>query len=239
MIENSVDSEYQVAEEEDYQIDFRPFDSIDDELDLILEDLNALLIEPSEIPSDIVFEESTEQIARFNYIEDIERFDDVENYSQDLGIGRAKITKLEINLGSDDIFRISCVNHKINLAIRTAIISHPVICNIFKTLNKFCDNIRSAIATNNVCKEFRTRLCLENATRWGSAFSILEMYKKAFDRGVFKNMDCALPFDISTINLLLEILKPAYAMSLNFQSKRANIADVVPVIFLFRKIFKR
>jgi hypothetical protein len=154
--------------------------------------------EPSELPSDIVLEERTEQIARFNDIEDIERFDDGENYSQDLGICRAKITKLEIILGSDDIFRISYINHKINLAIRTAIISHPVICS--KTLSKICDNIRSAIATNN-------------ATRWGSVFSILEMYKKAFDRGVFKNMDCALPFDISTINLLLVILKPAYAMN--------------------------
>jgi hypothetical protein len=68
MIENLVDSEDQVAEEEDCQFEFRPFDSIDDELDLVLEDLNALLFDPSKIPSDTVFEESTEQIARFNYV---------------------------------------------------------------------------------------------------------------------------------------------------------------------------
>ena len=78
---------------------------------------------------------------------------------------KSKNKKLVINFGSDDIFRISCVNHKLNLAIRTAIVSHPVVCGIFKKLNKFCDNVRSVITANNVCKEFRTRLCLENATR--------------------------------------------------------------------------
>ncbi len=131
---------------------------------------------------------------------------------------KSKNKKLVINFGSDDIFRISCVNHKLNLAIRMAIVSHPVVCGIFKYGTQ---QVRSVITTNNVCKEFRTRLCLENASRWGSANAILEIYKKAFDRGVFQNIDCSLPFDISIIEMLLEVLKPAYLMNIDFQSKRA------------------
>jgi hypothetical protein len=97
-------------------------------------------------------------------------------------------------------------NHKLNLSIRTAIVSHPVVCGIFGKPNKFCDIVQ-----------------------WGSDYAILEMYKKAFDRGFFQNIYCSLPFDISIIDMLLEILKPAYLMNINFQSKRAYIANFILV----------
>ncbi len=192
--------------------------------------LNNLVIKPNSVPNipGIEFDISSELLIGDAI--NIETFDNEENYNQ-YQIGCKKIKDLVINLGSDDVFRISCVNHKINLAIRTAIIQHPIICEIFKKLNKFCDNIRSVIVTNNVCKDLKARLRLENNTRWGSAFMLLEVYKKAFDRGVFDNMDCALPYNIAIIELLLEILKPAYVLVLNFQSKMTSLADVIPVLF--------
>ncbi len=166
----------------------------------------------------------------------VNEFDDIENYHYQR-TGSKKLKDLVINLGSADIFRISCVNHKINLAIRSAIIQHPVISTILKKTSKFCDTIRSAIITNDVCRDLKARLRVENNTRWGSAFLLLEVYKKAVDRGAFDDADCDLPYHISIVELILAVLKPAYILVLNFQTKMANLADVVPVFSRFKYYF--
>jgi hypothetical protein len=56
------------------------------------------------------------------------------------------------------------------------------------------------------------------------------MVKKANDRYVFDIITTALPVSIERIELLLQILKPAYALNINFQSNRASIGDVIPKI---------
>jgi hypothetical protein len=126
MLDDSNEIEFTSEENED-SLEFRVFASVDDELDQILENLNANSYEPSEIPNEIVFEESDQPIKHLTDIRDVEEFGDIQNYSQEERVGKVKIRNLEINLGSEEIFRISCVNHKLNIAIRTAIISHPVV----------------------------------------------------------------------------------------------------------------
>ena len=56
------------------------------------------------------------------------------------------------------------------------------------------------------------------------------MVKKAYDRNVFDNITTALSVSIDKVELLLQILKPAYALNINFQSNRASIGDVIPKI---------
>ena len=51
-------------------------------------------------------------------------FDSIFNY--DLSYTRNTIDKLDINLGSDDIPRISCANHKLNLCVCSAVVKHPI-----------------------------------------------------------------------------------------------------------------
>jgi hypothetical protein len=210
-----------------YCSDLNYCDVSENELKIILENVNGLVLNPNsnEIPEDLAHRD--EAISNFT---DNNLFDEL-IYDEKREIGKKKIDNLVINLGSTDIFRISCANHKINLAIRTAITNHQAISDIFKKMNSFCDKMRSTIAKNNVFKEFKCRMRIENNTRWGSAFIILEVYKKAFERGIFENIeDCTLPFHISVIDLILLILKPIYIMSINFQSMRSTIGDVIPVI---------
>jgi hypothetical protein len=52
-------------------------------------------------------------------------------YSYDFQKG-SRIDNLVINLGSDEIPRIICENHKINIEVRAAIIKHPVVCSYLK-----------------------------------------------------------------------------------------------------------
>lgn len=50
-----------------------------------------------------------------------------------------------INLGSSDLQRISCANHKLNLVVRHAISNHKLLEIYMTKLNKFIDKIRSVL----------------------------------------------------------------------------------------------
>jgi hypothetical protein len=164
-------------------------------------------------------------------LSDSEEFDRLVNY--DVNETFQPIHNLEINLGSDDLPRFSCVNHKLNLVVRSAIARHPSVKEKFKEINKFAVKIRDHRELNDICKDLNCRLRIENETRWGSAFLVLEVIKKANDRGAFLNLDAQ---EISTsffslIEMYLLILKPAYALNICFQSNKTSIGDVIPKIF--------
>ena len=65
----------------------------------------------------------------------------------------------------------------------------------------------------------KSRLILENLTRWSSAFLLLESVKKAYENNLFDGMDAEqirlVPLE--TIDIYLQILKPAYLFSIQFQ----------------------
>lgn len=136
---------------------------------------------------------------------------------------------LNINLGSADIPRFSCADHNDNNSVRSAIARHPLVCENLKQLTSFCVMIRNNTVLNNIFKELRCRLRIENNTRWGSAFLVLEMIKKAYDRNAFIHDETLeLPVHIDIIEMYLMILLPSYKFNISFQSNRSTIGDVIP-----------
>jgi hypothetical protein len=142
------------------------------------------------------------------------------------------IENLVINVGGSDLLTVHCANHKLNLAVRTSIALHPLVSSHFKKLNAFCSKIRNSIDLNNVFKEAKCRLRLENATRWGSAFLLLELFLKANDLNLFTSESETLPVSISTIQMYYDILKHLYLTNIQFQSNKSSIGDVIPNILI-------
>lgn len=132
-----------------------------------------------------------------------------------------------IKLGSDELPRFSCANHKLNLAVRHAIENHNELVNILQVLNKSNSHIRRSIQLNRIFRLEKCRLRLENLTRWSSAYLMLESVKKAYGKSVF-NEDMPCPVELDQIEIYLQILKPTYLLSISFQNMKSSIADTIP-----------
>lgn len=139
------------------------------------------------------------------------------------------VYKILFKKGTNALPRISCACHKINLAVRTAMIQQQQICNILASLNKFINHVKRTVSLNNIFVNLKCRLRLENATRWGSAFLVLETIKKANEKNAFEASE-QLPVSIKIIDIYLKILKPAYLVNVSFQSSDSNIGEVIPHI---------
>ena len=99
-------------------------------------------------------------------------------------------------LGTNDLPRISCANHKLNLAVRSAMVKHKEICVDLKELNKFISSIRFSYNLGREFENIEARLRCENATRWGSQYLCLEALKKV----LFYNIILVFPkYFIKTI----------------------------------------
>ena len=80
------------------------------------------------------------------------------------------------------------------------------------------------------------RLRIENLTIWSSTFLMLESIKRAYDRGAFNdNFPCDI--DLKTIEIYLQILKPAYKLSIKFQKNSSNIAYIIPNLFKLKEFW--
>ena len=85
-------------------------------------------------------------------------------------------------------------------------------------------------------KEKSCRLRIENLTRWSSTFLMLESIKRAYDRGAFNdNFPCDI--DLKTTEIYLQILKPAYKLSIKFQKNSSNIADIIPNLLKLKEFW--
>ena len=62
-------------------------------------------------------------------------FDNIEHELFDQNLGKS-ISKLNINLGTDDLPRYQCADHKLDIAVKTAIKMHPELTKIIQILNK-------------------------------------------------------------------------------------------------------
>lgn len=138
---------------------------------------------------------------------------------------------LEITIGDNKITRYSCACHKLNIAVRHAISQHSL-SDILKSLNSSNRTIRKVIELNSVFRNKKCRLRLENLTRWSSAYLMLESVKRAYDRGAFNENveELTCPVSLESVETYLQILKPAYLLSMGFQSNTANISSVIPGI---------
>ena len=148
------------------------------------------------------------------------------DFIYDLSNGRQKINELIINFGTSDLPRFSCSCHKLNIVVRHAIFDHEL-SSILRILSRSNATVRNTISLNRFFKEHNFRLRLENPTRWGSAFLVLESVKRAYDRGAFASgLSCPIPLD--KIEVYIKVLKPAYELSTTLQLNSSSICDVVP-----------
>ena len=58
---------------------------------------------------------------------------------------------------------------------------------------------------------------------------MLQSIKRAYDRGAFKN-EFPGPIDLESTEIYLQILKPAYKVSIGFQKNSSYICDIIPNI---------
>ena len=131
------------------------------------------------------------------------------------------------SLGSTDIPRIQCSNHKLNLAVRHAMAKHGVICTLLKSLNQFIDTVKTNPRLNDICREKKCVLRLENATRWSSGFLRLKKVSLAYKRGAISELkDFVCPMDEASVDFYLQILKPVYLFDVGLQFIHTSIADV-------------
>ena len=65
---------------------------------------------------------------------------------------------------------------------------------------------------------------------------MLESIKRAYDRGAF-NESFLGPIYLYTTEIYLQILKPAYKLSIKFQKNNSNIANVIPNLLKLKEIW--
>jgi hypothetical protein len=121
------------------------------------------------------------------------------------------ITDFKIKLGSSSLPLFNCANHKLNLATHAAISIHRPLVDLLKNLSKINSSIRRSVQLNKAYKENKCRVRLENFTCWSSSYLMLLSVKKAYDKGIFKNIDCSVSLEY--VEKCLQILKPVYILS--------------------------
>jgi len=148
------------------------------------------------------------------------------------------IENLKINLGSDDIPRHQCGNHKLDLVVRKAIRNHPQLLRIVKALNKSNSHFKRVCKLSKIFRKNKCRLRLESKTRWSAVYLLLLSVKKAYEKNAFDNSDHEkrCPVDLELIETYISILKPIYVLNCSFQSSHSTIADVIPGIFKIIKM---
>jgi hypothetical protein len=117
-------------------------------------------------------------------------------------------------------------NFSVSHIITRAISRHSFIKDIIKTLNSSNVETKRAISLNKIFSNKKCRLRIENLTRWSSTYLMLEAVKRAYDRGAFDEAK-PCPIEIDIVEVYLQILAPAYLVSIGFQSKHSLIADVL------------
>ena len=134
----------------------KDIDFANKELDTVDNDINRLeFIKTIKLkdPSDLIDQ------ARLNISYDYDF-----NQYYDLNKGKP-LKNLSIKLGSDELPRFSCANHKLNLAVRHAISMHPQFTEIIETLKSTISHIRRSIQTNRIFRINKCRLRLERDGR--------------------------------------------------------------------------
>lgn len=138
--------------------------------------------------------------------------------------------KLNIKLGTDELARYQCADHKLDLVVKKAIKMHTELTNIIFKINKSNKHFKRCCKLSKIFREKKCRLRIQGKQRWSLVYLILESTKKAYDKNAFDQNDqerCC-PVSIEKIELYLQILKPLYLLNIVLQSNHSTIADVIP-----------
>lgn len=150
-------------------------------------------------------------------------------------IERNPVFELELTIGSNEIARHCCCNHKFNLAIRDVMFLHRPFRKIFGKVNRSCASIKRSIKESAPFIALKCRLRCHCLTRWSLAFLVFEAVLRAFIRGLFvdgvsQEDPRYFPIDRITIEIYHRILREAHILSLKWQRSDASIAEVIPAI---------
>lgn len=228
LYDNEIEEEIQIIPEAEYDPNYEEenhdayrnlndnteegFTTIDDEVNINIESVNDIEFQnPISYSREPTFDLNQSSNTNFDFSSMYESM---------------PITDFKINLGTSDLPLFNCANHKLNLATRAAISIHRPLVDLLKNLNKINSSIRRSVQLNRAFKEQKCRVRLENLTRWSSSYLMLLSVKKAYDKGMFKNIDCSVPLE--DVEKYLQILKPVYILSQQFQYNHSSVADVIP-----------
>ena len=146
------------------------------------------------------------------------------------------VTNLIINLGTDELPRFQCADHKLDIVVKKAIKMHSELSSSLQKLNKSNAHFKRVCKLSKIFRKKKCRLRLQGKQRWSLVYLILEATKKAYDKNAFDQNDqerrCPIPYD--KIELYLQILKPLYLLNISLQSNHSTIADVIPGIKAYK-----
>ena len=150
-----------------------------------------------------------------------------EPYNPQLG---KPIKDLNIKLGSDQIPRYQCANHKLDLSNKKSISMHKELTNMMVIINKSNKHFRRVCKFSQIFRNKKCRLRTQGKQRWSLVYLILESVKRAYDKGCFdaEDNEKKCPVSYEKVETYLQILKPLYLLNIAFQSKHSTIADVIP-----------
>lgn len=146
--------------------------------------------------------------------------------------------KFEIELGTSKLPRFSCANHKCNIAVRLATKKHNDLSRVLRSLSKYAAKTKHSLSLIQTFNDNKSRLRLDNLTRWLSSFLMLYSFYKAYKKNSFPvKLPC--PVSLLVIEKYLLILLPAYQFNLIMQSSLSSIAEVVPSLMIMLSRWKR
>jgi len=101
---------------------------------------------------------------------------------------------------------------------------------IVTTLSSTNGELRNCLKSNMILRELKCRLKIFQKTRWTGVINILLSNKRAYEKGAFDEGVLECPIDLSTIELYIQILLPAYFVTLNWEKNHTSIAEVIPAV---------
>ena len=101
-----------------------------------------------------------------------------------------------------------------------------------RQLNIWVTKIKKSVELTKVFANAKCRQRLENETRWGSTFLMLEQIVKAEKKGLLEIIkdEHPCPVPLPTIKNHLSILKHAYFFNIGLQRHSATIAEIIPSV---------
>ena len=156
-------------------------------------------------------------------------YDEADEYDSDNGF--EPINGFTINLGTADIPRFACANHKCNIAVRMAIRKHPELSRILTTLSKYAATVKHSLNHVQGHINSKAKLFIDNKTRWFSSYLMLLSFQKSYLRNAFST-ELPCPITQQVIETYIKILQPAYQFNLIMQKSDSIIGDVVPVLLI-------
>lgn len=95
------------------------------------------------------------------------------------------IDTLSLEISTSILPHYCCSAHKMNIAVRRAIKSNLYLVDILKKLSKFAATTKRSINIAKIYIEKKSKLRIENLTRWSSSFLMIETFISAFKKGFY------------------------------------------------------